>query len=457
MVEVALTRVSELLKDDISRHLNANTILEWLKETNNEGLAEKVFTNAANCMQTDNDKFESILNLVSLAVNLFSVPYSETVVNVIRFIGNIFLSIRGRKDSFSIISENLRSEFSEKMKDVEEKLYGFCACFDARSGDLNTFNKEEEKTEERVERLLDDVNYKEIGMVFSGELEAIILRYRNVREEEILKSVGECLHVYVCVATMRCMMQILILSIIPEEKMKSATRRIKTYMENDTLRRVAFLTKMLEPSHKNAIFLSSFTITEYPQLDMFLKTKWYTTKQQPCTWEISAFLTNKSIALHPVVFRDHWMNAARRGYVWSTSTAPHDDYAQFCFEAVSERGNIFFITSFKKQYSYIYMKPNSFLSQTSTRPKEEGMFKVLRLQNDNCLISVVKYPGIFLYMENTFFGRIKGAATDYTYANGLPTEQHEWSLKEVCHRRNGNVINKVENPKIVSAFPPKIE
>jgi hypothetical protein len=41
-------------------------------------------------------------------------------------------------------------------------------------------------------------------------------------------------------------------------------------------------------------------------------------------------------------------------------------------------------------------------------------------------------------MQNSIAGRIKGAVSDATYANGLPTEQHEWSLKEVCHR-NGDV------------------
>lgn len=55
-------------------------------------------------------------------------------------------------------------------------------------------------------------------------------------------------------------------------------------------------------------------------------------------------------------------------------------------------------------------------------------------------------------MPNTIWGKIKGAVTDKMYPEGLPTEQHEWSLKEVCHRRNEGEINKVENPKIISAF-----
>ncbi|XP_056016300.1 uncharacterized protein LOC130053314 [Ostrea edulis] len=455
MVEAAVTSLIKAIKVDNSRHLNAHCIALCLEQTDLAGFAEKVFTDAVNCIQEEKDKFESIHDLVSLAVNLFNVPYLETIVNVLIFICKIFSSIKGCGGLYSMISENLRLELSEKMRDIEEKLHEFCECFEARSGELKWFNEHGEKTEESIDRLLDNVNYKEIGMGFSGSLQTIILRYKNIREENTLKFVGECLNVYVRVAIMRCMMHILLLSIVPDKTMKSATEQIKMYMENDSRRRVVFLNRILEPSHENAIFLSSFSITDYPQVDMFLKAKWSATKEQSCRWEIGDFLTNKSIALHPVVFRGHWMNTAAVKYVWSTSTAPHDDYAQFCFEVASKGENIFFITSFKTQSSYIYMKPNSLLGKTSIRPREEGMFKVLRLQNDNCLISVVKYPGRFIYMPNTIWGMIKGAVTDKMYPEGLPTEQHEWSLKEVCHRRNEGEINKVENPKIISAFASK--
>ncbi|XP_056016302.1 uncharacterized protein LOC130053316 [Ostrea edulis] len=453
MVECAVTRLLKLLKEDNSRHLNAHCIALCLEQTDLAGFAEKVFTNAINCIQEEKDKFESIHDLVSLAVNLFNVPYLETVVNVLIFICKICSSIKGCGGLYSMISENLRLELSEKMRDIEEKLHEFCECFEARSGELKWFNEHGEKTEESIERLLDNVNYKEIGMGFSVSLETIILRYKNIREENTLKFVGECLSVYVRVAIMRCVMRILIISIVPDEKMKSATDRIKIYMDDDSRLRVAFLNRILEPSHENAIFLSSFSITDYPQVDMFLNNRWSATEKQSCVWDIGDFLTNKRIALHPVVFRGHWMNTAAVKYVWSTFTAPHDDYAQFRFEAVSKGENIFFIKSFKTKSSYIYMKPNSLLGKTSIRPREEGMFKVLRLQNDNCLISVVKYPGRFIYMEGSIWGKIKGAVTDDTYPDGIPTDHHEWSLKEV--RRNEDEINKVENPKIVSAFTSK--
>jgi hypothetical protein len=446
MVERAVNSVFQILKDKSGLHLDADQIAGYLGKLNDEGFVEKVFTEVGNCIQTNKDKFENLHNLVSLALNVFGVPYLETANNVIRFICKIVLCIIGKNDSFSMISKNVRSELSKKMKDVEEKLHAFCTCFDARYRDLNSG-----KSDEQVVKLLDDVNYKEIGMGFTGELQAIISRHKNDNDEEILRCVGELLDVYVRVAIMRWMMQILILSMIPEEKMKSASEQMKKYIEGDTMWRVEFLLEILTPSHANAVFLSSFNIRDFPQVYMFLKSKCPTTKGHPCVWETSAFLTNKNIALQPVVFRGYWMNAAYSSFVWSTSNAPYDADVQFCFEVVSENENVFFVRSFYRK-TYLYMKPNLFLSQTSTQPTEEGMFKVLRLLNDKCLISVVKYPGRFIYMENSSLGKITGAVTNEMYHDGQPTEQHEWSLQEVCHRRNGNVINILKQPKLICAF-----
>jgi hypothetical protein len=64
-----------------------------------------------------------------------------------------------------------------------------------------------------------------------------------------------------------------------------------------------------------------------------------------------------------------------------------------------------------------------------TKPGEEGMFKFLLMQNGNYLISVVKYPGLFINMQNKIMGWIKGATTADMNANGLSTEQLEWSVK----------------------------
>jgi hypothetical protein len=270
-------------------------------------------------------------------------------------------------------------------------------------------------------------------MGLSGKLEAIILKHKNIRDEEIIKSVGKLLQVYVYVATMRSLMQFLILSYTREEEMESASERIKKYMENDSRRRVVFLTRILKPSHENAIFLAWFNITDFPIISGFMQIHRSYTNGEQFAWETSSFLANKKIALQPVVFENCWMNAASMEFVWSTSSDPLKDSAKFCFEPAGGEKNIFFIKSLYNE-SYIYMKTNLFLSQMITRPKEEGMFKLCRLQNGNCLISVVKYPFKFLYMQNSIAGRIKGAVSDATYANGLPTGQHEWSLKEVCHR-----------------------
>ncbi|MES1922659.1 hypothetical protein MHBO_004177, partial [Bonamia ostreae] len=58
MVEVALRRLVLLLEENDSQHVNVNRILECVKATDNEKIAAKVFTHAANCMQTAKDNFK---------------------------------------------------------------------------------------------------------------------------------------------------------------------------------------------------------------------------------------------------------------------------------------------------------------------------------------------------------------------------------------------------------------
>ncbi|XP_055998793.1 uncharacterized protein LOC130047531 [Ostrea edulis] len=453
MAKHAVINILQLLRQDSKTHPNERKILERLTKVDPGDVATELFTKAAECMRTPREiVFKIIQSLISFAVDLLQVPLLKNVAHVLAFIGKILLFITEHRDSYSIVSEKVHLRMLKKMEHIDEKFHAFCSCFDARSDELITSHKSRNLTVTQAKRLSDNLKYKEIGMGFSGELEAIIIRYKDSLDERNLKLVGEFLKVYARVAIMRCLMQVLIFSITRDKKIKSTTQQMKMYIEGDISRRVDFLTQILEPCHENAIFLSSFNIAEFSELDIFLKGDRNTTVQS-CLREISDYLTAKCIALQSVVFPGHWMNLASTGVVWSTGYAPHNKYAQFCFETVSMKYNVFFIKSFQWQTSYLYMKSgNSFLSSKTTRPSEEGMFKVLLLPNGNCLLSVVKYPGRFVIMKNNILGRIKGEVTGKTYYKGKPNVQHEWSMKEMCHIKTGNDIIILESPRIANVF-----
>ncbi|XP_048777019.2 toxin CfTX-A-like [Ostrea edulis] len=158
-----------------------------------------------------------------------------------------------------------------------------------------------------------------------------------------------------------------------------------------------FLSFLLKPTIDKATFFSLFHKSEFLEVDMFLR------EQNLVLPSLEADLIGKRFAIQPTIPSDVWMNMASNiyGTIWGTSCFPHQDRIQFEFHSLG-RDNLFYISPLRWSSWYVYVHTNGYLYGSSKRPGDEGIFKIVKVENDKFMLSVLKWPGEFIYMSNIF-------------------------------------------------------
>lgn len=190
------------------------------------------------------------------------------------------------------------------------------------------------------------------------------------------------------------------------------------------------LRNITEARIEKAVFLTLFHPTENDAFVQFLRI--FDTKI-PCIGQDKDFYSHThtihSVKSPKVLFEmSAWFSrgiGARKNYT---------DACRFKFEPIRIRSfdNIFYLKSAHWSKYYVYMCKNGTCQSTTDTPGSEGEWKVVRLENDEqlprprYLLSTIKWPGRFVYMESTL---------------GIVSIKSTHDIKKVIDKGLWNIIN----------------
>jgi hypothetical protein len=186
-----------------------------------------------------------------------------------------------------------------------------------------------------------------------------------------------------------------------------------------------FLSVQMQPCLEKATFFSLFHRTEFEEIELFLREHDLNLPRP------EHYFRDKNFTIQEVSPGGRCMYLSKRNMIMRGKKRRADcDQGEFCFESIGQ-DDLFYMKSLRWPMVYVYVHENKYLYGSTNKPGNEGKFKIIRLlNNDNVrfLISVLKWPGNFVYITcSSFRCYIKMKRLD---KENLCDERFLWEFKE---------------------------